>query len=499
MKLTELVTKRPITIQCHDHPDADSIASGYALYTYLKDKGCNVRLIYSGIYEIKKSNLVVMIELLQIPIEYVHINYIKGLLITVDCQYGAGNVTPIPADDIAIIDHHEPEIHHIKKCEINSSLGSCATLIWHMLRQTDFNVNTHPSVATALYYGLLTDTSYFAELRHPLDKDMRDSIIYDEAIINRLKNSNISLDEIKIVGSAFNNYFYDSTHSFALVKSRPCDPNILGLITDMLLQVDKIDVCIAYSELDDGIKISVRSCVKEILASELVAHLTHSLGSGGGHIGKAGGVIKRALLHKNFGDISTQDYLLLKLHEYYNSFDVIDITKDILSYKNMEIYKEVPSPKGYINSGQLLENHTPAMIRTLVGDVHITINPDIYIIIGSKGEAHTFNKEYLLKNYTLTDIPFSIEDYQYFPALKNKLTDEVISLEGCIKTCLPKYNDNVYIKQLTKSTKLFTDWNKNVYVSGNIGDYLAIRENNPREVYIIPNKSFNNLYKIKET
>ena len=125
MKLTQLVTKRPITIQCHDYPDADSLASGYALYTYLKSKDCNVRLIYSGIYEIKKSNLVAMIDLLQIPIEYVHTKkQVRGLLITVDCQYGGGNVSPIPADDIAIIDHHESQITHIKKSEINSSLGS---------------------------------------------------------------------------------------------------------------------------------------------------------------------------------------------------------------------------------------------------------------------------------------------------------------------------------------------------------------------------------------
>ncbi len=494
MKLTDLVTKRPITIQCHDHPDADALASGYALYTYLKSIGCNVRLIYSGIYEIKKSNLVSMIELLQIPIEYVHTNYIKGLLITVDCQYGAGNVSPIPADDIAIIDHHEPEITHIKKCEINSDLGSCSTLIWNMLKQTKFNVNSYPLVSTALYYGLLTDTSYLAELYHPLDKDMRDSILYDESVIKRLKNSNLSLDEIKIVGDAFNNYIYNPSHSFALIKSKPCDPNILGMINDMVLQVDKINICIAYTELDDGIKISVRSCVKEVLASELATYLTFSLGSGGGHMEKAGGVIKSNLLHKTFGHISAEEYLLDKTNEYFDSFDIIDATKDIISYDNMSIYDETPSPNGYINSSDLLANYTPAIIRTIVGDVHITVNDNLYIMVDAKGTVHTFNQDVFLENHTLIDKPFIVEDSQYFPSIKSKLNDKVFSLEGLIKTCIPKYNDSIYIKKLTKVTKLFTDWNKDVYMYGNIGDYLAIKENNPKDMYIIPKESFDKLY-----
>ena len=494
MKLTDLVTKRPITIQCHDHPDADSLASGYALYTYLKSNGCDVRIIYSGAYKIKKSNLVTMIDLLQIPIEYTQTNYIKGLLITVDCQYGAGNVSPIPADDIAIIDHHKCEIHHIQKCEINSSLGSCSTLIWHMLKQTDFNVNSYPLVATALYYGLLTDTSYFAELYHPLDKDMKDDIMYDETVIKKLKNSNISLDELNIVGHAFNDYIYNSSQSFALIKSKPCDPNILGIISDMVLQVDKINICIAYTELDDGIKISVRSCVKEVLASELAAYLTFSLGSGGGHTEKAGGVIKKSLLYKSFGKITTQDYLLDKIDDYFNSFEIIDATKDTITYEGMEIYDETPTPSGYIHSSDLFTNYTPAIIRTIVGDVHITVNPDLYIMIGLKGEVHTIEKESFLTNHTLIDTPFVVEDSQYFPSIKSKLDDKVISLEGLIKTCIPKDNDSIYIKKLSKITKLFTDWNKDVYMYGKVGDYLAIRKNNPRDMYIIPAKCFDKLY-----
>lgn len=103
MKLSELNKYDSITIQCHDNPDADAIASGYALYCYFQDRDRKVRLIYSGRNRIQKSNLLLMLEHLRIPIAYIDDvpaflsqepeGRLQGLLITVDCQYGAGNVT----------------------------------------------------------------------------------------------------------------------------------------------------------------------------------------------------------------------------------------------------------------------------------------------------------------------------------------------------------------------------------------------------------------------
>ena len=104
MKLCDLLKYDDITIQCHDNPDADSIASGFALYTYFNEKGKNVKLIYGGRAEISKPNLVILVNELDIPI--MHVNNIKtdGLLLTVDCQYGAGNVEKFEAPYVAVID-----------------------------------------------------------------------------------------------------------------------------------------------------------------------------------------------------------------------------------------------------------------------------------------------------------------------------------------------------------------------------------------------------------
>ena len=100
MMLDELLGYDHVTIQCHDNPDADAIASGYGLYCFFRDKGKDTRLLYSGRNKVRKANLMLMVEKLHIPLEYQPQmeDTVDGLLITVDCQYGAGNVTELPAE-----------------------------------------------------------------------------------------------------------------------------------------------------------------------------------------------------------------------------------------------------------------------------------------------------------------------------------------------------------------------------------------------------------------
>lgn len=70
MRLKDLECFEPVTIQCHDNPDADALASGFGLYTYFKEKGHEVRLVYSGRNQIQKSNLTLMVNELNIPVIY---------------------------------------------------------------------------------------------------------------------------------------------------------------------------------------------------------------------------------------------------------------------------------------------------------------------------------------------------------------------------------------------------------------------------------------------
>lgn len=295
MRLNELLKFNKIVIQCHDNPDADAISSGFGLYLYFKKHDKDVSLIYGGANIIRKSNLVLMIKTLEIPITHVtHIDA-PDILITVDCQYGEGNVTHFDAKEIAIIDHHQIIGSLPYYSQLNNNLGSCATLIWHMLKKEKFDINSNRNLATALYYGLYSDTNGFAEISNPLDMQLRDEAFFDRAVITKLKNSNISLEELQIAGAALLQTDYMEQQRCAIINAGQCDPNILGIISDLILEVDSIDTCLVFNILPVGIKISVRSCVTETNANELIAYICEGIGSGGGHETKAGGTVQMEL------------------------------------------------------------------------------------------------------------------------------------------------------------------------------------------------------------
>ena len=71
MKLRELLAYDSIVIQCHDGPDADAFACGYAVHSYLTDHGKKVNFIYGGRNGYLKPNLQYMKDLLHIPVEHV--------------------------------------------------------------------------------------------------------------------------------------------------------------------------------------------------------------------------------------------------------------------------------------------------------------------------------------------------------------------------------------------------------------------------------------------
>ena len=184
MRLSDLLIYKKIYIQCHDNPDADTIASGYALYRYFTDMGKDAVLFYGGKFKIQKSNLKLMVHELDIPIEYGEVTVLADeLLVLADCQYGEGNVVKTEAANVAVIDHHQAEADMTSMCEIRSELGSCSTIVWHMLEEENYPVNEDSRIGTALYYGLYTDTNQFAELYNPIDMDMRESVMVNQSMI----------------------------------------------------------------------------------------------------------------------------------------------------------------------------------------------------------------------------------------------------------------------------------------------------------------------------
>ena len=506
MKLSSLLDYRSIVIQCHDNPDADALCSGYVLYRYFESHGKKVRFIYSGNFEISKSNLVYLIKRLHIPIEYVSkLSTKPDLLLMTDCQYGEGNVRKFAAREVAVIDHHQVSGNLPKLNEVRSNIGSVCTVIWHLLKIEKEEKLLDKKVSTALYYGLYSDTNAFSEISHPLDRDMIDSLSYDKSLILKLKNMNLTLKEAKIAGVAMLGIEYHKDNRYAILRSEPCDPNILGLIGDFIVAVDTVDVCLVYSVLSFGVKFSVRTCITETRADELASFISGKIGSGGGHMEKAGGLLKNELIKKYYPDYieidddsarySISNIIRDRMNDYFENSEIIYAKKARLDTSNMQKYVKSPIVEGFVRPQELVPSGNMAIVRTLAGDNNVQIRQNTVLIIGIKGDVSAISEEKFRCAYTETGKKFSL-NLDYTPTIKDADNGRTFSLMPDAKGCISTGENMVYARKLLKTTKLFPYWDSDNYMTGKKGDFIAVSAEDPADIFIIEKALFKKTYSL---
>jgi phosphoglycolate phosphatase len=511
-------------IQCHDNPDADALASGFALYSYFKSRGKNPKLIYSGQNIIRKANLVMMIEDLNIPIKHVKSIDKPELLVMVDCQYGGGNTTVFEAENVAVIDHHRICTQLPALSKVDNRLGSCSTLLWKMLKAEGISIKNNRQLSTALYYGLYCDTSAFTEISHPLDKDLRDAADFDAQLLAKYRNSNLSLEELEIAGAALLKSDYKEEYRAAIVRCGPCDPNVLGVISDLVLEVDAVDICIVFNIQPDGVKISVRSCSKTVKANELAEALCENIGSGGGHVAKAGGYIQMDLL--------TEEYLWLckengftprmemtaqgqksqpagtgikaviehRFRSYMDNTDILYAGDSRLDVSNADRFIRKPIVWGYIPASEFFRDGASINVRSIHGDYETVIRPDIILLFSPTGELYFRKKSEFSEQFaTHSDWDFHLNESEYAPTIKNMDTGEVVVPATQAHVCVPKAERVIYARQLTRKVKLFPQGHAGQeYQLGKIGDYILDSRDSLNGVRIIRKETFERFYRPAE-
>ena len=519
MRLRELLNYDTVVVQCHDNPDADAIASGWALYFYFAHHGKRVRFVYGGPNEIRKSNLRLLTETLRVPIEHVQaLDEPPELLVTVDCQHGERNVTPLDGRTVAMIDHHQiaPSSAGRPLAEIRPQYGACSTVVWSMLRDEGIDANQCDAsaftvgpdnrdrrLATALYYGLYTDTMKLQEIAHPRDKDMRDMLRITASQIYSFQNSNLSLDELKIAGRALDGYKYNTQYRFAIASVMPCDPNILGVISDLLIEVDAIDACAVFCPSGDGVKLSVRSCVRQTRADELAREIARDVGNGGGHLRKAGGYLSGPLL-RNVCDGAADDLTLCaqglieaRMADYFANTDILNAPDEVPALTQAPFYRKQPVTVGYVRVSDVCPAGTELLVRTLEGDFEVLVDDTLCIMIGVSGEIYPIREDTLRHKYALTEAPYGLFTGDYPPTVRDTATGDMWELLPHARCCAANENDAtlVHALRLTRRTKVFTAWSEDNYMLGLPGDLLVASVARPEDKYIVEGNIFERTYR----
>ncbi len=156
----------------HDFPDPDSLGSAVGLRLLLQEFGtkkCDIA--FSGF--IGRAENRAMVELLEVT--YLNLNKINtsdyDKIITVDTLPDNGNVSIRDVSIVDVVIDHHPVTglgkHPDTLYEIHTSVGATSTLITLYLLAS--NISIPSKVATALFYGIKTDTNDMARNCNDVD------------------------------------------------------------------------------------------------------------------------------------------------------------------------------------------------------------------------------------------------------------------------------------------------------------------------------------------
>ena len=286
-----LGSRRPVFVQTHDFPDHDAIASAFGLQGVLAAAGVPSRIVYAG--DLQRDSLRRMIHDLGIeavPAAAAAIGVEDPIVIVDGCK-GSKNVSDLPGDEVAVIDHHDvrsPE--HVPFVDIRSDRGACATLIHGYWGESGAAIPI--PVATALMIGINMDTALLT--RQVSREDiLAYADLYTRADI-RLENSilrnSIQTKDLAFYRHALENVQISDRVAFCWFPAG-CNQNLLGILGDFFISLEEVEFVVLCARNAEVINISVRNEREGLNASRIVQTALEGIGFGGGHADMAGGII----------------------------------------------------------------------------------------------------------------------------------------------------------------------------------------------------------------
>lgn len=267
---------------------------------------------------------------------------------------------------------------------------------------------------------------------------------------------------------------FGENHKWVLIRVDSCESENIGEISDQIMQEKNISLCVAYCQNSSGCKFNVRSDTDEARANEVAAYLAESVGAGGGQSTKAGGFLSECLILAQRQTADYEGYFTEKLNDYFSQYQIVHSEEYKADLDQLKRYRKKKIKLGVVRTTDFLKEGTPILIRTLEGDMECVSAADLYIMIGIDGEVYPIREEKFMNSYEFVDGKTEFTGLSS-PSIHNTITGEAYELLPYMKTCQARKEHYIFARQLTESTKVFTQWDKYKYLKGEKGDYIAVR------------------------
>jgi nanoRNase/pAp phosphatase (c-di-AMP/oligoRNAs hydrolase) len=285
----------------HD-PDPDAIASALALRAVL---GRNKTTTPIGSFgQVTRPENVTMIQLLDVEIERITPEKLKQYdgVALVDVQPPYFGELLSEAD--AVIDHHPCVAPYTARYQdIRTSFGATATIFVQYLQAIDAKITQR--LATALYYGIKTDTLFLG--RETTEADIEAfTCLYPRAnhsLIRRMERPKLPLRDLDAFGYALRARMIVGTTFFTHLGIVERE-DVLPQFAEFCLQVECVERAVVSGIFGGNLVVSVRNEAHGKSAGELVRNAFGYLGSAGGHRCMAKAVVPLTALEQEFGRLS---------------------------------------------------------------------------------------------------------------------------------------------------------------------------------------------------
>ena len=283
-ELRQFIGDRPnVPILVHPDPDPDALASALAVRALMRRDPDSTPIVTLG--EMTRPENRRMAELVGMRVTVVTEDELRKLdrCIAVDHQplWLAEN----GGERVAVIDHHPVEqVHKYAFSDLRPSYGATATMLTEYMCAEDER-HIDEKLATALLYGIKTDTDSLARGCSPADVRAYAFLLAraDTSLLRKLERPSYKPESARAYGEALARMGVEGDIAAAFLgRIDEIDTHILVDVADFCMALEEITWAVAAAVIGDQLSFTLRHLGKSS-AGDLAKRLAGDEGSGGGH------------------------------------------------------------------------------------------------------------------------------------------------------------------------------------------------------------------------
>ncbi len=283
-----------LLIYSHLNPDPDTVGAALALRYLLQERyGKRVAACYRGI--VGRAENRTLMRLLGTDLQHaskIDEASFDGVML-VDCQPDYGFLPEEGLPVLGIIDHHplSTASSGIPYVDVRPAYGATSTILTEYFQEAGLEPTS--DIATALFYGLKTDTNDLSRRTGSWDVAAYDWLLprIDRHALVRIETPSLSRDYFECFAAAVGRARTYNNAVMTEIGRMPYS-DMVAEVADRLIQLEAMEWSVCFGMHGQRIYLSVRTSHPTRDAGELVKAVLRDDGVGGGHDTMAAGRVQ---------------------------------------------------------------------------------------------------------------------------------------------------------------------------------------------------------------